>query len=516
MSLPFSILLEQLAAFDPSAQNVDPDLRLATVQDFPGWDRPLRDDILYLTPEASRLPATVKTAIPPAKPLCFAIPAELAGDLPLDRADCRLLLLPETASYADACVQLRSLFARQDAWEQMLTGALNRDASLQEILDVCAFDPSLTVLIWDTSLRLRALSPSVSPSPAGRFEISGRLRGASLRVCLEHVLCSKPLRPVTVTAPDVADHVLLAPIGLEGEPLLFAAMLSDSGQISALDHDRFLLLARELEEHAASGRLPVPEAADALPEGQALPLSERAASCLRPASQGEDSHFHLFVIAFETFLPLRARMLLDSLRLFLPSDPVISLDEQICILHASEFGHNAELETRFGNLLAGQNAYCGISKRLYLPRECRTAYEQARIALQMGMADRHPRQPESRCFLYGDYAEMHSMAMYALKMGSLLSLLPARLESFYRDSLRDGSGMILLNRFLDTGMSPSATAKALGIHRNTVVYRLNRLRDDYGIDLGNTDCLHDVTRMLMIARYYRHYGESNPLSETES
>ena len=123
MSLPLSILLEQLAAFDPSAQNFDPDLRLATVQDFPGWDRPLRDDILYLTPEASRLPATVKTAIPPAKPLCFAIPAELAGDLPLDRADCRLLLLPETASYADACVQLRSLFARQDAWEQMLTGA---------------------------------------------------------------------------------------------------------------------------------------------------------------------------------------------------------------------------------------------------------------------------------------------------------------------------------------------------------------------------------------------------------
>ena len=120
MSLPLSILLEQLAAFDPSAQNVDPDLRLATVQDFPGWDRPLRDDILYLTPEVSRLPATVKTVIPPAKPLCFAIPAELAGDLPLDRADCRLLLLPETASYADACVQLRSLFARQDAWEQIL------------------------------------------------------------------------------------------------------------------------------------------------------------------------------------------------------------------------------------------------------------------------------------------------------------------------------------------------------------------------------------------------------------
>ena len=98
MSLPLSILLEQLAAFDPSAQNFDPDLRLATVQDFPGWDRPLRDYILYLTPEASRLPATVKTADPPAKPLCFAIPAGLAGDLPLDRADCRLLLLPETVS----------------------------------------------------------------------------------------------------------------------------------------------------------------------------------------------------------------------------------------------------------------------------------------------------------------------------------------------------------------------------------------------------------------------------------
>ena len=521
MSLSLSVLLEELDEYSPQAPSCDADQLFSSVMDLPAGDQPLRDDILYLLPEASRLPALSVQVSSPAKPLCFAIPADEAGDLPLNTEGCRFLLLSERDRFPAACLRLQELFSQQAEWDAQLADAFSRDASLERLLDAARFDGDLTLLVWDTKLRLRALSPMppLATLPE-RYEVIGRLRGASLRSGLENALGLSQPASFIVASPDGPDSftALVAPLHAEGKPVLFAAVLTRGDNLSALNRFRFLALLEKLKLVVSAHCAPVENGIDGeADDKQPVPPLPQFEDILQPVCCSDDSPYHLYVIRFEEYLPAKAKILLGSLRRFMPSDPVIPLGDQICILNVDDslFHEGEEAERRFNTLLVSSNTYCGISKRLRFPQDCRTAYDQARIALIMGYADHHPMRPECRFFYYGEYAEMHALAMYAQNMGSPFSLLPARLNNFYQDSLRDGTNIRMLHIFLNTGMSPSATAKALNIHRNTVVYRLNRMKEDYGIDLSNADCLRDTMRMLTIARYYRHYGNGNPLNPVE-
>ena len=521
MSLSLSVLLEELADFSPQVFSCDPEQLFSSAREWPDGDPSLRDDILYLIPEASRLPAFLSAAASPAKPVCFAIPAGEAGDLPLNTEGCRVLLFPEADRFSDACLRLHTLFSQQAEWEARLDDAFSRDASIQCLLDAAGFDSPLSLLVWDARFRLRALSPLPPAAQPGRYEILGRLRGATLRACLENALGIPQPDSFIVAGAEgpEAFTALVAAFHFAGSPTLFAAVLAQGAELSALARLRFLALAEKLrpvvDALCAAGLAEDGSAAGAEAAAPPPPLLE---GFVQPVCRRDDTPYHLYVIRFEQYLPPKAKILLDSLRRFMPSDPVIPLEDQICILNVDDslFHEGEEAEKRFNSLLTPYRACCGVSKRLRFPQDCRTAYEQARIALVMGSADRTPIRPKSRIFYYGEYAEMHALAMYAQRMGSPLSLLPARLNSFYQDSLRDGTSIRMLYIFLNTGMSPSATAKALNIHRNTVVYRLNRMKEDYGIDLSNADCLRDTMRMLTIARYYRHYGNDNPLKKAEA
>ncbi|MNJ78274.1 Carbohydrate diacid regulator [compost metagenome] len=53
----------------------------------------------------------------------------------------------------------------------------------------------------------------------------------------------------------------------------------------------------------------------------------------------------------------------------------------------------------------------------------------------------------------------------------------------------DGNGLLLrtLNAWFLNNVQPTATAKALYIHRNTLEYRLNRISELTGLNLANFD-----------------------------
>jgi carbohydrate diacid regulator len=116
------------------------------------------------------------------------------------------------------------------------------------------------------------------------------------------------------------------------------------------------------------------------------------------------------------------------------------------------------------------------------------------------------------CILIEDYYKSYSMANSAMEIGRKIK--PERLVynwSEYRlETLLQGiaeekrrqyignfdnifcdreSGKELLHTaktYFELGMSIQNTAKALYIHRNTVLYRLNRLKEQYGFDIMNS------------------------------
>ena len=94
------------------------------------------------------------------------------------------------------------------------------------------------------------------------------------------------------------------------------------------------------------------------------------------------------------------------------------------------------------------------------------------------------RMPESRCYFYQDL--MLPVLLDSLRgdwQANELARPLARLKAL------DNNGLLrrTLAAWFRHNVQPLATSKALFIHRNTLEYRLNRISELTGLDLGNFD-----------------------------
>ena len=94
------------------------------------------------------------------------------------------------------------------------------------------------------------------------------------------------------------------------------------------------------------------------------------------------------------------------------------------------------------------------------------------------------RMPESRCYFYQDL--MLPVLLDSLRgdwQANELARPLARLKAM------DNNGLLrrTLAAWFRHNVQPLATSKALFIHRNTLEYRLNRISELTGRDLGNFD-----------------------------
>jgi carbohydrate diacid regulator len=94
------------------------------------------------------------------------------------------------------------------------------------------------------------------------------------------------------------------------------------------------------------------------------------------------------------------------------------------------------------------------------------------------------RMPEQRSYCYQDL--VLPVLLDSLRGGWQADELVrplARLKSM------DSNGLLrrTLSSWFSNNVQPTATSKALYIHRNTLEYRLNRISELTGLDLGNFD-----------------------------
>lgn len=130
----------------------------------------------------------------------------------------------------------------------------------------------------------------------------------------------------------------------------------------------------------------------------------------------------------------------------------------------------------------------GVGGRCELPSEFPRSYREARIALKI--------QDVSGA---GDHAvEFSRLGVYQL-LADVEQ--PDVVERFARDWLgalieydtnRRAELVLTLHRYLECGGNYDATAEALSLHRNTLKYRLQRIREISGHNLGDADTLFNL------------------------
>ncbi len=125
------------------------------------------------------------------------------------------------------------------------------------------------------------------------------------------------------------------------------------------------------------------------------------------------------------------------------------------------------------------------------------SYKEAKMALDVG-----------KIF----YAEKRTIAYSTLGIGRLIYQLPVNLckifiEEIFGDNVPydlDDETLTTINKFFENNLNVSETSRQLFVHRNTLVYRIEKLQKSMGLDLRNFDDALTFKIALMVVNYMKY------------
>ena len=127
-------------------------------------------------------------------------------------------------------------------------------------------------------------------------------------------------------------------------------------------------------------------------------------------------------------------------------------------------------------------------------KEVSRSYKEARMALNVG-----------KIF----FAERQIIAYSSLGIGRLIYQLPVPLCKMFIKEVFEGKSpddfdeetLSTINKFFENSLNVSETSRQLYIHRNTLVYRLDKLQKQTGLDLRVFEDAITLKIALMVVKY---------------
>ena len=125
------------------------------------------------------------------------------------------------------------------------------------------------------------------------------------------------------------------------------------------------------------------------------------------------------------------------------------------------------------------------------------SYKEAKMALDVG-----------KIF----YAQKNVVAYSTLGIGRLIYQLPINLckmfiEEIFGDSIPeeiDEETLMTINKFFENNLNVSETSRQLFVHRNTLVYRIEKLQKSVGLDIRTFDDALTFKIALMVVNYMKY------------
>ena len=160
-----------------------------------------------------------------------------------------------------------------------------------------------------------------------------------------------------------------------------------------------------------------------------------------------------------------------------------------------------EMQTLAKTIVDLLNTEAMINARIaYGTKDISRSYNEAKMALDVG-----------KIF----YDEKSVIAYNKLGIGRLIYQLPIPLCKMFIDEIFPGTTpdefdeetLLTIRKFFDNSLNVSETARQLYIHRNTLVYRLDKVNKATGLDLRVFEDAITFEIALMVVRYM-HYMEN--------
>lgn len=202
---------------------------------------------------------------------------------------------------------------------------------------------------------------------------------------------------------------------------------------------------------------------------------------------------------------LNARELIKTLFAGNPKDFITAIDEKNIILvkELKEKEEYAEIEKTAKMILDMLNSEAMSQVRVSygtIVNEIRflsKSYKEAKMAMDVG-----------KIF----YEEKSVIAYNTLGIGRLIYQLPIPLCEMFLDEVFEGDfpdgldeeTLITINKFFENNLNVSETSRQLYIHRNTLVYRLEKLQKTTGLDVRVFEDALTFRIALMVSNYMKY------------
>ncbi|MBR2344005.1 MAG: helix-turn-helix domain-containing protein [Clostridia bacterium] len=210
----------------------------------------------------------------------------------------------------------------------------------------------------------------------------------------------------------------------------------------------------------------------------------------------------VLVVKFQGLTEIAPYKIVQSIVSDKTKDFVININEQdiVIVKEVSESAEPEELEAYAAQLMRtaaseyDARVLIGISSAVEKLKDLARAYKEARIALEVGKVFD---------------IERPIMSYENLGIGRLIYQLPTTLceiflgEVFKKGSLEslDRETLMTVQSFFENNLNVSETSRRLFVHRNTLVYRLEKIRKLTGLDLREFDHAVTFKVALMVKKY---------------
>jgi sugar diacid utilization regulator len=485
-----SINIEQVRLDNPLGE-------LWSVQQISDLDIDWQPDILYLgkMSQFSRPLSTARGAVS-----LLLLKDSTFPDSLLCRTDLNLALLPETTELKEIFMRLQSVFldsSRIISGMGVLLDALLEDKGLQQLAEAAVRVFRMSVLISDKSYKILAWA-SNGKDTSTIVELDTR-SGYIADTLVQEIqnrriddLIRKAGKPTLIVSSRGIEY-LVASVVVHDVEVAHVSLITGGLPVGAVEKEllrRFSqIIANELQKNnffiVNRGSLHASFLADLFENKINSLIDARKRLSIFGFSLKKCQQTLSISIRDHIAPDLKLQTVLGQLRKLIPDSIHMIYQGELVFLisRSSAAGLSSDEEAALAAFLAGQKLNAGLSNRFTDILDTRRHFSQARKAAELGQKYDGGKVLHK----YDELIVSHIAELCESRVNLLDLCHPALLQLRLLDRQHGTTLYPTLQTYLRLARNPAKTSAELTVHRNTLFYRVRKIRQLTGIDIEDGD-----------------------------
>lgn len=428
----------------------------------------------------------------------------------------RLVVIEDdSVSLSSAFNTIQSLFTDLREWHQNMHVSLIVNNNVQELLNLSETAIGNPIVLVDLGFKLLAYTENIQTDDEVYNELIRKgyhtKQNIDRLTKTRQVESIKSLSEIDIESPvpQVTPYPTMTKTFYQnGVPYAYLRMICSSKPPSRSLEERFALLSESVEYYlhnyySLSGiNKNIYEYVLVELIEKRIPDRESMVDRIGAAGLEMDAEYQMAKVIFEdennvslSYMLEQILVIFPEYRPFIYNNYIIMLINNDRNIQEDQIGKPVRLQA-FHDFLEHYNANCGLSAVFPSPLLLGDAYVQTGVAIDLGQAlsnklgTTSEGQSPKRMFFYQDYFIYHILSVCSKEL-QLESLCDQKLLQIWkRDHQKNTRSTKLLFTYLQNNCRPTDTATALHMHRNNVIYHIERLSEQYSLDLKDPEtCL---------------------------